>query len=72
MAKLSTMAADIVPLYANNFILFMIVIFTLYVECRGLCIVYALLPRYGLYILFPDILSTLCTFCYFTIDYQRL
>ena len=72
MAKLSTMAADIVPLYANNFILFMIVIFTLYVECCVQCIVYALLHRYGLYILFPDILSALCTFCYFTIDYQRL
>ena len=60
------------PLFANNFILFMIVIFTLYVECSVQCTVYALLPRYGLYTLFPDILSTLCTFYYFTIDYQRL
>lgn len=62
MAKLSTMAADIVPLYANNFILFMIVNFTLYVECRVQCIVHALLPRYGLYTLLSDILPTLCAF----------
>ena len=72
MARLSTMATDIVPLYANSFILFMIVNFTLYVECSVQCTVYALLPRYGLYILFPDILSAFCTFRYFTIDYQRL
>lgn len=51
MAKLSTMAADIVPLYANSFILFMIVDFTLYVECRVQYIVQALLPRYSLYTL---------------------
>ena len=66
------MAADIVLLYANSFILFMIVNFTLYVECRVQYLVHALLPRYGLYILFPDILSALCTFRYFAIDYQRL
>lgn len=62
MAKLSTMAADIVLLYANSFILFMIVDFTLYVECRVQYIVHALLPRYGLYTLLPDILPTLCAF----------
>lgn len=62
MAKLSTMAADIVLLYANSFILFMIVDFTLYVECRVQYIVHALLPRYGLYTLLSDILPTLCAF----------
>lgn len=62
MAKLSTMAADIVLLYANSFILFMIVNFTLYVECRVQYIVHALLPRYGLYTLLSDILPTLCAF----------
>lgn len=62
MAKLSTMAADIVPLYANNFILFMIVNFTLYVECRVQYLVHAFSPRYGLYTLLSDILPTLCAF----------
>lgn len=66
------MAADIMPLFANNFILFMIVNFTLYVECRVQYLVHALLPRYGLYTLLSDILSALCTFRYFAIDYQRL
>lgn len=56
------MAADIVPLYANNFILFMIVNFTSYVECRVQYLVHALLPRYGLYTLLSDILLTLCAF----------
>lgn len=62
MAKLSTMATDIVLLYANSFILFMIVNFTLYVECKVQYIVHALLPRYGLYTLLSDILPTLCDF----------